>query len=199
MKSYKQFCGVAKALDVLGGRWTLLLVRDLLLGPRRYSDLLASHPGLTTNLLADRLKVLVAEGLVEKRKLPPPAGSTVYALTPEGLALEPIVLSLGAFGQRYLTELGEGDRTDIRWFGVSLRRRFSSEAPPFTAQLVNGGVPVHLAWDGTSMTTRDGRQEADITLVGDVVPLVLMGRAPASAVEIRGDASLLEVLQQGLA
>ncbi|MDD9967511.1 MAG: helix-turn-helix domain-containing protein, partial [Myxococcales bacterium] len=67
MHSYKQFCGVALALDVLGERWTLLIVRDLMLGPRRYSDLHRSLAGITTNLLAARLKMMEAEGLVEKR------------------------------------------------------------------------------------------------------------------------------------
>src|SRR5690349_12744259 len=91
-RSYQQFCGVARALDVVGERWTLLIVRNLLLGPRRYGDLLAELPGLTTNLLAKRLREMELVGLVEKRELPPPAASTVYALTADGAALEGVVM-----------------------------------------------------------------------------------------------------------
>ena len=73
MRSYQQFCGVARALDILGGRWTLLIVRELLPGPRRYGDLHAALVGITTNLLADRLRHLVDHGIIEKRVLPAPA------------------------------------------------------------------------------------------------------------------------------
>ncbi len=124
MKAYGQFCGVAKALDVVGERWTLLVVRDLLLGPRRYSDLLAAMPGLTTNLLARRLKSLQAHGLVERRVLPPPAGSRVYALTDRGRELEAVVLALGRFGHAYLSTPAGDDRVDLRWAMVSLLRRY---------------------------------------------------------------------------
>ncbi|MCA9567916.1 MAG: helix-turn-helix transcriptional regulator, partial [Myxococcales bacterium] len=131
MRSYKQYCGVAQALDLVGQRWTLLLVRDLLPGPRRYSDLLDALPGITTNLLADRLRELVSAGLIEKRTLPAPAGSAVYALTPRGQALEDVILALGRFGEQYLVAPGD-DRVDFRWFAVSLRRRFRSDDPrPF--------------------------------------------------------------------
>lgn len=197
MKSYHQFCGVAKALDVLGGRWTLLLIRDLLPGPRRFSDLLASHPGLTTNLLAERLKLLATHGLVEKRKLPPPAASTVYALTPDGEALEDLVLALGRFGQRYLTAPGD-DRVDVRWFAVSLRRSFRGSGPPFRVQLFHGEVPIHVFFDGERLHTSDGVAPAEVTLRSEHVPAVLMGLAPLHAARITGDLTVLERLQHGL-
>ena len=76
-RSYDQYCAVARGLDIIGDRWTLLLVRDLLLGPKRYKDLLSGLAGIGTNLLADRLKELEAAGLIERTVLPPPAGSTV--------------------------------------------------------------------------------------------------------------------------
>src|SRR5712692_11476763 len=85
-RSYDQYCAVARGLDVIGDRWTLLLVRDLLLGPKRYKDLLAGLPGIGTNLLADRLHELEGAGLIERTVLPPPAGSTVYQLTEAGQA-----------------------------------------------------------------------------------------------------------------
>src|SRR3954447_3463845 len=83
-RSYDQYCALARALDVLGERWTLLLVRELLLGQKRFSDLLAGLPGIGPNVLSARLKLLQAEGLVRQTKLPPPAASVVYELTERG-------------------------------------------------------------------------------------------------------------------
>ena len=94
-RSYGQYCAVARALDLIGERWTLLLVRELLLGPRRYTDLLRGLPGIGTNLLADRLRELESAGLVARRTLPPPASSSVYELTPLGEGLRATVLELG--------------------------------------------------------------------------------------------------------
>lgn len=122
-RSYRQFCGMARALDVLGERWTLLLVRELLLGPRRYSDLLESLPGLTTNLLARRLKRLEADGLVEHAALqraPRPA----YQLTERGVALEPVVMELGRWGGALMDAPRRDDRVDMAWGLLSMKRRF---------------------------------------------------------------------------
>src|SRR5438270_8716701 len=101
-RSYDQYCAVARGLDVIGDRWTLLLVRDLLLGPKRYKDLLEGLPGIGTNLLAARLKELEAAGIVRRGVLPPPAGSSVYELTDKGQALEPAILALGRWGAQFL-------------------------------------------------------------------------------------------------
>ncbi len=107
-RSYNQFCALAFALDAIGERWTLLIIRELLSGPRRYKDLLAGLPEISTNLLSDRLKSLEKLGIVCKRVLPPPAGSTVYELTPFGMALEKAVLELGRWGSYLLPESLEG-------------------------------------------------------------------------------------------
>src|SRR4051794_37700309 len=123
-RSYRQHCGVARALDAVGERWTLLLVRDLLLAPRRYGDLLAGLPGLTTNLLAKRLRELEAGGLVEKRDLPAPSSGVVYALTASGRELEPVVMALGAWGWRFMARSHRGDALDIGWAMLALKRRF---------------------------------------------------------------------------
>lgn len=125
MRSYRQFCGLARALDLVGERWTLLLVRELLLGPRRYSDLREHLPGITTNLLATRLAHLQDAGLVEKVALPAPARGAAYALTELGASLEPAVLALGAFGAQLLDRPRRGDRLDVGWLMVSLKRRIS--------------------------------------------------------------------------
>ena len=95
MRSYGQFCGVAHALDLVGERWALLVVRELVLGPKRFTDLAAGLPGIGTNILTARLRELEQTGVVERRVLPPPAGSTVYELTPYGRELEPVLLALG--------------------------------------------------------------------------------------------------------
>ncbi|HVU04142.1 MAG TPA: helix-turn-helix domain-containing protein [Polyangiaceae bacterium] len=139
-RTYAQHCGLARALDVVGERWTLLVVRDLLLGPRRYGDLLASLEGITTNLLAKRLKELVVEGLVERRKLPPPASSDVYALTDAGRALEPVVMELARWGGRYLAHPRKGDRMDIGWALLSMKRRYRG-GERFVAELAVGPLP----------------------------------------------------------
>jgi DNA-binding HxlR family transcriptional regulator/putative sterol carrier protein len=107
-RSYNQFCALAFALDVIGERWTLLIIRELLPGPRRYKDLIDGLPGISTNLLSERLKSLEGQGVLVRRILPPPAGSTVYQLTPVGLALEKAVLELGIWGSQFLPASMEG-------------------------------------------------------------------------------------------
>lgn len=124
MRSYQQFCGLARALDVLGERWTLLLVRNLLLGPKRYSTLLEGLPGITTNLLARRLQDLTDEGIVAKTKLPPPANAVVYELTSAGLLLEPVIMELARWGGRYMDGPRRGDTVEIGWGLLSLKRRY---------------------------------------------------------------------------
>ncbi len=99
-RSYGEACRFAHALDVLGERWGLLVVRELLLGPKRYTDLREGLPRASTNILAERLRELEEHGVVRRRKLPPPAGSAVYELTEWGMELEPIVSRLGAWGAR---------------------------------------------------------------------------------------------------
>ncbi len=101
-KRYDQYCPIAHALGAVGERWTLLVVRDLMNGPKRYTDLAASLPGIGTNILAARLKELEERGLVEKRKLPPPAASTVYELTAYGHDLRPVLHELARWGARSL-------------------------------------------------------------------------------------------------
>jgi DNA-binding HxlR family transcriptional regulator len=99
-RSYRDACGVARALDVVGERWALLVVRELLLGPQRFSDLRRALPGASSNLVADRLRELDGRGVVRRRKLAAPASSWVYELTEWGRELEPIMLTLGGWGLR---------------------------------------------------------------------------------------------------
>jgi len=99
-RSYGDACGIARALDAVGERWAMLIVRELLLGPQRFSDLRAGLPGASANLVTDRLRELTDRGVVRRRLLAPPAGSWVYELTDSGRELEPVVLALGAWGLR---------------------------------------------------------------------------------------------------
>jgi DNA-binding HxlR family transcriptional regulator len=97
-RSYNDLCPIARALDVVGERWALLVVRELLFGPQRFSDLRAELPGVSSNLLTDRLRELEARGVVRRRVLPPPAGSPVYELTDRGRRLEAVLDALGDWG-----------------------------------------------------------------------------------------------------
>jgi DNA-binding HxlR family transcriptional regulator len=96
-RGYRQACGIARGLDLIGERWALLVVRELLLGPKRFTDLRAGMPGASPNALTDRLRELTQAGVLRRRQLPPPAASWVYELTDWGRELEPIVLGLGTW------------------------------------------------------------------------------------------------------
>lgn len=127
-RTYDQYCGLARALDILGERWSLLVVRDLLIGPKRFSDLQEGLPGIGANALSARLKLLEADGLVAKRRLPRPAASTVYELTDRGRALEPAVLELIRWGMELLGEPGPEDRFRPSWLVTGVRAAFDPKA-----------------------------------------------------------------------
>ncbi len=100
MRTYCDGCAAAHALDLVGERWALLVVRELLLGPKRFTDLRAGLPGVSPNVLAQRLRELERVGVVRRRRLPPPAASKVYELTEWGAELEPVIVRLGRWGAR---------------------------------------------------------------------------------------------------
>src|SRR5262245_6213058 len=108
-KRYDQYCAICHALELVGERWSLLVVRELLKGPKRYTDLLEGMPGVGTNILAARLRELEAGGIVQKRRLPPPAASTVYELTEYGRELEEPLYALARWGARTLPPPVEED------------------------------------------------------------------------------------------
>jgi DNA-binding HxlR family transcriptional regulator/putative sterol carrier protein len=109
VKSYQQFCPIARALDLVGERWTLLIVRELLWGPKRYTDLQGGLPGIGPNVLADRLRTLESAGLIEKRRLEPPAASTVYELTARGAALRSVLMGLFEWGVGLIAAANDDD------------------------------------------------------------------------------------------
>ncbi|MEL6615541.1 MAG: helix-turn-helix domain-containing protein [Bacteroidota bacterium] len=143
-RAYSQFCGLAQALDVLGERWTLLIVRNLLLGPLRYSELMHGLPGITTNLLAKRLKEMTEAGIIEKTRLAPSDRAAAYRLTPKGRDLEPAIHALGSWGEHRLAQAGPACERRLEWMLVSLRRRYLG-GETLTAEVVASGVPYRFA------------------------------------------------------
>lgn len=125
-RSYADPCGVARALDAVGERWALLVVRDLLLGPKRFTDLSAGLPGLSQNVLSQRLRELEEQGIVAKRKLGPPARVQVYELTPRGAELEAVVIALARWGSRAPLTTDAPLSTDA--LVLALRTTFTPEA-----------------------------------------------------------------------
>jgi DNA-binding HxlR family transcriptional regulator len=119
-RSYDQYCATARALDDVGDRWTLLIVRELLAGPRRYTDLHADLPGVSTDVLASRLKDMEQSGLATRHRLPAPAASYVYELTERGRGLLPVLTALAQWGAPALAERRPTDAVRAHWFAVPL-------------------------------------------------------------------------------
>jgi len=165
-KSYSQYCPVAHALDVVGERWSLLIVRELLHGPLRYTDLQERLPGIGTNILACRLRDLEADGVLAKRKLPPPTPVTVYELTAWGKALHPVLHELAHWGVRVLAPPDESFEGQPGWLEQALRLAISLDAPPGTfvfrigdevASLVDGSAEPGAAADADVEVAADPR------------------------------------------
>lgn len=153
IRSYNQFCALAYALDVVGERWTLLIIRELLTGPRRFKDLMDGLPGISTNLLSERLKTLEHQGLLMRRVLPPPAGSTVYALTPFGQALETAVIELGRWGSRLLPPTMEGlSMPSVGAVTLAIKAFFDADA----ARGLRETYALHLGQEVLLITVDDG-------------------------------------------
>lgn len=140
-RSYNQFCALAYALDAVGERWTLLIIRELLTGPRRFKDLIDGLPDVSTNLLSERLKSLESQGILLRRLLPPPAGSTVYELTEFGQGLETAILELGKWGSRLLPPSLDGlALPSLGSAGLAIKAFFHAEA----AQGITETYELHL-------------------------------------------------------
>src|SRR5213596_705327 len=130
MRSYGQYCSVARALDVVGDRWNLLIVRELLLRGRcRYTDLLHGLPGIATNLLADRLRDLEQAGVVTREAAPPPIATTLFGLTARGKELGPILRALGEWGVPLMRDAAEGDDFRSHWLALPVQLFLTDMAP----------------------------------------------------------------------
>src|SRR5436305_11702023 len=126
MRSYGEYCALAKSLDVIGNRWTLLIVRELLLrGPSRYTDLREGLPGIATNLLAERLRELEEARLVAREEAPPPVATTLFRLTPRGEELRPVIERLTLWGAPLMTVQDPKDVVRSHWLAFALESMLS--------------------------------------------------------------------------
>lgn len=177
-RCYGQYCGAARALDIVGERWTLLIVRDLLLGPRRYSELLHGLPGITTNLLAKRLKEMEAAGLVERVRAAATETGHSYRLTPLGQGLEETVQALAKWGWHTMDGAKKGELRQLEWFLILLRRRYRGGAT-LRAELVADDVPYRILLDGDrAEISRGDVSTPDVRLRGTRASLYRMFREP---------------------
>jgi DNA-binding HxlR family transcriptional regulator len=179
-RDYFDGCGAAHALDLVGERWALLVVRELMLGPKRFTDLRVGLPHASPNVLSQRLRELEDAGVLRRRRLPPPAASAVYELTEWGLELEPVLQSLGRWAAR---SLPEADSIKVDSFVLSLRTMFHPELAAGT------DVTLALVLDDQPFRARISHGELDIR----------RGEAPEAAATVRCSSTVLAgVVYRGL-
>jgi DNA-binding HxlR family transcriptional regulator len=193
-RSYGQYCGVARALDLVGERWALLVVRELLLGPRRFTDLLDGLPGVSTNVLATRLRQLERAGVVERNVLPPPAASAVYELTAYGRGLEPAVAELGRWGAVSLGVRRDGQVLRSHWLLLALKAFFRAEAAEglarvYELRLREGAFRVAVADGAVDVGAANGGVPDLVLEVDDdvLVGVLAGGLEPAAMTVVEGD------------
>ena len=165
---YQQYCALARALDVVGDRWTLLIVRELRPGPRRFTDLIDGLPGISRKLLTERLRDLEGDGILARRELPPPAARHVYELTDEGRDLTTAMAPLVAWGSRRLGGRQPGESFRARWPAVAmveLADREAAKGVSETYQYLIGDLAFHFIVDDGSIELRDGRAEDSSVVV----------------------------------
>ncbi|MFI0960137.1 winged helix-turn-helix transcriptional regulator [Streptomyces sp. NPDC021080] len=178
MRTYGQYCSIARALDVVGDRWTLLMVRELLLqGPCRFTDLKKGLPGIAANLLSARLRELEAAGLITREDAPPPVATALYALSEDGLALEPVLKALGLWGLRLMTTERPDDTFRAQWLAYA-PAWFATDADPGAGpaviQVVASDEPAVIELRDGGIHTRLGRA-TDPDLVLDGPPRAVLG------------------------
>jgi DNA-binding HxlR family transcriptional regulator len=191
-KRYDQYCPVAHALGLVGERWSLLIVRELLQGPKRYTDLATNLPGIGTNILAGRLKELESSGLVTKHRLDPPAASRVYELTPEGYGLKPVMRELALWGLRSIGPPTKEDDLAPGWLYGAIDTVFAPFAPPGSFEFRIGSEVAGLV-DGEA--TRGSIDTPDVIVEGaeDSFYWLFVDRR-WDAITVEGDRALLERL-----
>ncbi|CAN5540232.1 winged helix-turn-helix transcriptional regulator [soil metagenome] len=197
-RTYNQYCGIARALDVLGERWTLLVVRDLLPGPRRYKELVAGLPGIGTDLLTARLRTLEEHGLVDRTHIGGTGGGVVYRLTTAGEELRPVVEALATVGLQWLEPPERTGRDlNLAWALATIRMSLPPDIVPSEPLALHGGL------EGFVLSRGDG--EINVTYSADFVGhtllrgtdlellAVLTGRVALddSTVEVVGDRQLV--------
>jgi DNA-binding HxlR family transcriptional regulator len=202
-RTYGQYCGLARALELVGERWALLVVRDLILGAKRFTDLRRGLPRIPSNVLSGRLKELEQAGIVRRRLLPRPETGVVYELTEYGRELEEIVLRLGLWGARSLGEARPDDIVTTDSLLLALRATFRPDAARglrASYELRLGEIVLHARVDKGGLEVAEGPlADADLTLETDLTLRALMsgelspGEAvKAGKVRLAGDPELLE-------
>jgi DNA-binding HxlR family transcriptional regulator len=191
-KHYEQYCPVAHALELVGERWSLLIVRELLKGPKRYTDLAESLPRIGTNVLAARLKDLEGCGIIAKRRLPPPTPAQVYELTPYGVALKPVVRELARWGLRSLPAPGDDEPLAPGWLPDALDTFFAPVAPDGSFEFRVGDEVAALV-DGEAYA--GPADDPDVVLEATPAAFYyLFVERRWDGVEVEGDRELLERL-----
>jgi DNA-binding HxlR family transcriptional regulator len=204
---YAQFCPVARAVELLGERWTLLIGRELLIGPQRFSDLLRRLPGLSSSVLSERLDALEERGLVQRRELPPPAPALLYELTQAGQGLRPVLYELARFGLRFMERPRPGDHSEPDWVRLGLeifRRRGPSPQRRFALRIPGdtGELRLHVAGgpQGTVVSAAELPADAVVTAAGPALLGLASGAldpaaaARAGTIRVEGDAQALRDL-----
>jgi DNA-binding HxlR family transcriptional regulator len=194
MRSYGQQCALAKALDVIGDRWALLIVRELLIRDGcRYTDLRHGLPGIATNLLADRLRELEAGGVVAREAAPPPVATTLFRLTERGRALETVIAALGRWGAPLVAERSQTGVFRDHWIALPLRLYVRDQRPadrPVRIGLRAGGESLIVATAGDgSVTVESGRAaDADASIQGTphVILRLLTGKTTLADAQSKG-------------
>jgi DNA-binding HxlR family transcriptional regulator len=204
MRSYGEYCALAKSLDVVGERWTLLIVRELALrGPCRYTDLRNGLPGIATNLLADRLRELEQLGVIEREDAPPPIATTLFRLTPRGEELRSVLQALIRWGVPLMTEESPDDAVRSHWLAWALELMLTDrqpDGPTLTIELRTGDQPIVAETrDGAIVTRLGSADHAHAVVAGPPRPILglLLGltdlrQATASGVKYDGDPGLLD-------
>jgi DNA-binding HxlR family transcriptional regulator len=207
MRSYGQYCSIARALDVVGERWTLLIVRELLLqGPCRFTDLKNGLPGIAANLLSNRLKELEQAGLVSREDAPPPVATALYALTSNGLALEPVLDALGIWGLQFMVVERKDDAFQAHWLAYAASRftaATDSDTSPVVIQLLSSDKAAVIEVGQGGVRARVGRTPTpDLTLEGS--PRSILGlltgmldleRATQTGLTVTGNPEMLTRLR----
>ena len=193
---YQQYCALARAVDVVGNRWTLLIIRELRPGPRRFTDLVDGLPGISRKLLSERLRELEREGIITRKELPPPAARQVYELTEDGRDLAVAMSPLITWGVRRLGELTPDQAFQARWSAVGMASAANREAAKGitdTYQYVVGDTAFHFIVDDGSIEVRDGRAEDPAVVVTtdeETWADIASGKRRTSAAIARGDLTI---------
>lgn len=208
MRSYGQYCAVAKALDVIGDRWNLLIVRELLLRPVcRYTDLRDGLPGIATNMLADRLRDLERAGIVDRHLAPPPIATTVFGLTERGRDLRPLVHEIARWGVPLMSQASDEDAFCSHWLAQPVALFLSDqtpEGPPIAIQVHTGeGEPSTIETIDGSLRVRPGPVEHPDLILNGTPKLVLgllsgalsLAEAHTRGLDYQGDPGALDRVQ----